>query len=588
VAPWILSKQLVAQVDVLVGDTDTSSTHACDPDDHSAGVSRDAVVRLRHAISEIGVSAFQADDFRHVARAICDEVLAATDACLVGMWLVSQEGELLEPVVAGELGEAAKRTTLAAKAVQSGATERAPGGGVAVPLVCRGESVGALVLEPEPGVPLNPRDVGLVEEVGDAAAVVVAASEARRQKLRNAHRMGLLHRLSRIITSTVDLEELLQRTVEGTRELLEVDFVAIGLLDADGEQVVLRAMSSAEPTLLKVGHTQGLGVGLAGEVALNQRARLVRPGDGIERIPTSAEPRFEMSAPLKHDGTLLGVLHAERLHPACGPADLRVLEAIGDHIAQAIANAEALERLASSREDMVSMLVHDLRNPLTLIAASIDQVGHGLSRGTSAASLLDDIDLARQGCQNLEDLIEGLLLVQRLDARDSGRIECDQWSLQTIAEDIVRRSGPAARMSALELTLSVRDEVPLVHVDRSLVSRAVDNLIGNALKFTPAQGHIHVVVRLASDEDGLSQPRRASDYVCLEVSDTGPGVPFEERERIFDRFAVGHLSGRGSGLGLPLCRLVAEAHGGIVRVGASSGTGSTFEMFLPVALSADL
>ena len=111
-------------------------------------------------------------------------------------------------------------------------------------------------------------------------------------------------------------------------------------------------------------------------------------------------------------------------------------------------------------------------------------------------------------------------------------------------------------------------------IDTELIGRVLQNLIGNAIKFTPAGG----VIRVSAHRDTVDARR-----VVMSVSDTGPGLPPEVQARLFQKFVRGAGSGRGSGLGLAFCRLAVEAHGGRIWADSTPGQGTVFRFTLPVS-----
>jgi signal transduction histidine kinase len=125
----------------------------------------------------------------------------------------------------------------------------------------------------------------------------------------------------------------------------------------------------------------------------------------------------------------------------------------------------------------------------------------------------------------------------------------------------------------LQLINEVAADLPPVSVDVELVRRVFQNVIGNAIKFTPPDGTVRVSAQIdPSDERMLT--------VC--VCDTGPGVPLDLQPRLFEKFVTGRSHGRGSGLGLAFCRLVLEAHGGRIWVESGAGPGAMFKFTLPI------
>ena len=232
-------------------------------------------------------------------------------------------------------------------------------------------------------------------------------------------------------------------------------------------------------------------------------------------------------------------------------------------VKQDVSRRKETERL---REDLVNTLVHDLRNPLTVIRGALE-----LIHGDPALARPELLRPALQASDRLIDLVSRLLEVHGLE---QGRLplERSEHDLTALVEEAAAMQGPLARERGLRLLTEVSPGMPAVEVDASLVSRVLQNLLGNALKFTPAGGTVGV--RATHD------PARG---VVVSVADDGPGIPAELRERLFQEFVRGRHAQRGSGLGLAFCRKAVEAHGGRISVESEPGRGTTFTFDLPVA-----
>jgi signal transduction histidine kinase len=147
----------------------------------------------------------------------------------------------------------------------------------------------------------------------------------------------------------------------------------------------------------------------------------------------------------------------------------------------------------------------------------------------------------------------------------------------SIVEEQLQACEPLAGTKSIQLSRDVPGELPLVQGDRVRVAQVLVNLIGNAIKFAPENGHVNVVVR----------PRAAD--VCFMIADDGPGISTEEQRHLFDRYWKGRPSGRhGTGLGLYIAKGIVEAHGGRIWVESDVGRGSTFCFTLPQVARMDV
>jgi signal transduction histidine kinase len=236
---------------------------------------------------------------------------------------------------------------------------------------------------------------------------------------------------------------------------------------------------------------------------------------------------------------------------------------------------EELE-LARLREDMIDMLVHDLRSPLSLVMASLSmlQEPKTLDDGEQVGRLLS---IAQRSSDRVLSLIDQLLDISQLE-RGQLPLNLEPTPVDGMLRETVSRHLPVAVSSGISLRSRVEDGLPVVLADRALVLRVLSNLVDNALKFTPDGGEVTVW----AEPDGEDPSGR----VKIAVQDNGPGIPHEAWSQLFEKFQqVPNIRGRrrGTGLGLPLCRLVVEAHGGEIWVDSRVGEGSTFLFTLPVS-----
>jgi signal transduction histidine kinase len=231
-----------------------------------------------------------------------------------------------------------------------------------------------------------------------------------------------------------------------------------------------------------------------------------------------------------------------------------------------------LQHLQSLKDDLFALIVHDLRNPLAGVVGFLELVQVGLS-DPAHASARRNADQAAAASRKLRDLLDEVLEVQRLE--ESGLpVKPESVSLAAIARDAASTLEGAATARGVRLQLLLEGERDLVAVDRSLFRRAVENLIANAVKFSPARETVDVVV--------LALPDRR----VLEVRDRGPGIADSVKVQLFKKFASveARRSGdrrRGFGLGLHLVKLVADAHGAEAFVRDRDGGGSIFGVSFP-------
>lgn len=228
------------------------------------------------------------------------------------------------------------------------------------------------------------------------------------------------------------------------------------------------------------------------------------------------------------------------------------------------AERDRLSRALAERDDVLAIVSHDLRSPLSNVAMAID----GL-RSELPPSERDRIaGLANRAVERMVRLIEDLLDVTRLE-QGGLTLQLGEHDAGTIATDVVDGVRIAAERGGVRIDVRMEPDLGLVLADRGRLAQAFQNLLSNALRYTPAGG----VVRVTGSIEG-----GAIRYV---VHDDGPGIPAEVKSHVFERFWQARRAERsGAGLGLAIVKGIVEAHGGTVRL-AEAERGACFELRLP-------
>jgi len=240
--------------------------------------------------------------------------------------------------------------------------------------------------------------------------------------------------------------------------------------------------------------------------------------------------------------------------------------------------AERLEALDEARQRLFQDLSHELRTPLTMISTPL----HTVLQDTDGALPKDARELleaARRNAKQLENLVDQVTALSRLEA---GRLSLDPQpgDLVAFAHETTRSFEPMAERNDLQLRFRAGLDQLSTVFDPERLRSVLGNLIENALHYTPDGGKVLVRVERPDEQTA-----------ALRVSDTGPGIPEDERSDLFDRFHRGDASRRthsdGSGLGLALAQELTELHGGTIAVESEVGLGSTFTVRLPIRTPED-
>jgi signal transduction histidine kinase len=285
------------------------------------------------------------------------------------------------------------------------------------------------------------------------------------------------------------------------------------------------------------------------------------------RQPVHADAMYVM--PLLARGRVLGALTSVMgaSHRSFGD-DLRQLIAeVAERIALGIDNASlyaAAQRAIRGRDELMAVVSHDLRNPLNLVGLALQMIEQ------DASALESSLPAAKRGVDRMQRLIEDLLDVARIEA-GTLTVEPRPMSLSSLLDDVFEQPRVLAADKRITLVRDFDKRIGGVLADRHRMVQAIANLLGNALKFTPAGGSI----RIGGDARG----ERAE----LWVTDTGPGIPPEHVNHIFDRFWQPKRGRDGVGLGLAIVKGIVDAHDGKIEVDSKPGNGTTFRILLRAA-----
>ncbi|MBN1890454.1 MAG: GAF domain-containing protein [Thermoflexales bacterium] len=203
------------------------------------------------------------------------------------------------------------------------------------------------------------------------------------------------------------------------------------------------------------------------------------------------------------------------------------------------------------REDMTHTMVHDLRSPLSAIFTTVELLQEDTSDAFSPETALM-MDIVRRNTHKMLALVNGILDVSRLESGQMP-VKREPFGLGELAGEVLQTQSALAQEKGLHLDNHVPPTLPPAWADVELIRRVLQNLVGNAVKFTPPGGTICIESRL-EEKEGLSK-------LLVSVTDSGGGIPSKLQGRVFEKFVAGEQKERGSGLGLAFCKLAIEAHG---------------------------
>ena len=232
-----------------------------------------------------------------------------------------------------------------------------------------------------------------------------------------------------------------------------------------------------------------------------------------------------------------------------------------------------LRELQKVRDDLMKMIVHDLKTPLTSVLATLEMARDG-DFGALTAPQARALSDAEAKAEDLLALIEDLLEVARIEEQTI-TLQPEPIAPAALLAEIVYDWGLRFQQEGATATVDVADDAPVFSADKVLFKRVLSNLVQNAITHTA--GPLHLALAARADANGI----------LFTVADDGPGIPVEYQEIIFRKFervrAANAPRVRSSGLGLTFCRLAVESHGGRIWVKSADGAGSTFYVQVPLA-----
>ena len=379
----------------------------------------------------------------------------------------------------------------------------------------------------------------------------------------------------------MDNARLFQR-IEIERDRLQIILdsmkEAVVLIDAAGRFALanprVKALLGLEPDALIARPVAAL----ASDPALGLADRFGFEGDGLIRLVASLEAgTWDDTSP---DGARASFTVSTPRPRWIDRAIVPVRDGAGATIGLLLVFSDVTREreLAQAREDLSRMIVHDLRGPLTAISTGFKLLRelattHG---GLLGESVIQTVDTSGRAVRKMLGLVDSLLDIAKFEDGKMA-LEREPVMFPQLCQAVFNEVAPLAEDLEINLHAELPDDLPALYVDEEKTERVLMNLIDNATKFTPAHGY--VIVRAMALPDNGAEP-----MVQITVEDNGPGVPDEDKERLFNRFAqVDSRRGRrrGTGLGLAFCRLAVEAHGGRIWVEDAPGGGARFVFTLP-------
>jgi GAF domain-containing protein len=446
---------------------------------------------------------------------------------------------------------------------------------IGLPLLAGEDLIGTLVLVHDEAGAFDAEDLRLLEALGGQASVAIRNARLYEELARRHRELAALYTVAEVTNRRLGLQELLQRVLDRVIEVTHAAGGAIRLLDPSVQEVVLAAHQGLSEAYVRAAGRIPLGEEIVGWVVRSGEPTLSedmwtdpRVAPGSLELLREVGHRSLVQVPLRVQERVVGTLGvAARMPGFFDQDDLRLLNAIGQHLAVAIDNArlaqEALEaeRLAAVGR-VAGAVAHDLRGPLGGIVRSAELLARPeLSDATRQKLSGAIVATARRLINTAQEILD----YTRGGRMALNRVSCDLSAfLDQVLE--VLRADFSDRGIEVEVNFQYRGPAQL---DPDRMAQVVYNVAANARDAMPDGGWLTV------------STRQAAQWLELRFADTGPGVPPDLVGRIFEPF-FSHGKREGAGLGLSIARRIVEEHGGQIGVESPASGGATFVVRLPL------
>lgn len=461
---------------------------------------------------------------------------------------------------------------------------------VAVPLVSAGEAIGAMVLgDTRPGRQFSQAEVDRAVAVGNQLAAAISNARLFEAERKRVQDLRLLLDVGRVITGSLDLDEILEGSVASFAGIADASHAFIWLLDPVNR--VLRGAATSMVSHREDFRSTRMALEEPSAAAEAVRSRsVVRVCDAANSSTVNQVLRARygqkslLAVPLLLRDEPIGSIaigDAERVRD-WSEAEIERVTVMAGQVAVAVANArlfddlrKSYDTLARTQQELVkrerlaalgelaAVVAHEVRNPLGVIFNSIGPIRKALQPGSNGGMLLD---IVSEEADRLNRIVGDLL--------DFARPTDPSFLLESL-EALVLGACDAVRPNAdavgVRLETELVQPIPMVRADARMLRQALVNLISNGTQAMPRGGRL--LIRVAEEARGSRKGAQ------VDITDSGPGIPPDMAERIFQPFFTTKAS--GTGLGLAVVKRIIERHAGEIWLDSTPGKGSTFHIWLP-------
>lgn len=391
----------------------------------------------------------------------------------------------------------------------------------------------------------------------------------------------LVFQLIKEVHSFMEAEKCAESVLKGVSDILGTELGSVMLLDEKNKHLFIKKAKGLDEQIVKITRVK-VGEGIAGWVAKEGTPLLIKDlsrDERFKRFRKKETRRYStdslLSVPLKIGNKIIGVINVnnKKAKRRFTREDMGLLSFIAEQVAFAIQNAlihEDTKRMADLKLDFISNISHELKNPLTVIRQSISHITDGLA-GKVDSKKAYILEIAVRNIDRLSRLLGSLLDLAKLEAGKAS-IQRSYMDLKRLINECVDFIKTSAETKGVKIKIIFSMKYSKVWADRDRITQLVNNLLSNALNFTPKGGRITVGVK------------EKKCKIFIWVQDSGIGIRKEDLPKLFNKFEqVGAPKTKrtGTGLGLAICKEIVDIHRGRLWAESRLHKGSRFNIILP-------
>jgi signal transduction histidine kinase len=449
---------------------------------------------------------------------------------------------------------------------------------------------------------LTSDEVRLLTSISEHLGLAVEKSSLFGEIQKRSNQLSVLHSVSDALSQSLDLAFVLDKAVEKIKETLGCDAVWIYIVDSARKQLRMRGSRGLDEQSAQFMERRSITSGISGkicetgaplvfeDVGNDSRYREISSGSKVTSLGFVTAAGF----PIKVKEKVIGVLHlAHQKRRPFAPDELQLIESLAQEIGVAVENARLFEQVSQktaeleetnrelrhanqAKSEFISAISHELRTPLNIIMGNAELAGGGFFGAINSAQK-KSLRQIQENSHFLLRMVNNILTLSRIEANRL-TLELAPVEIDKVISLAKSQAESLNRNPRLEISWDIDQHIDSIVTDGTKLEEILQNLIGNAIKFTP-QGKIEVRVKQFSNEDRVE----------FTVADTGIGIEPGDLDRIFQAFEQineAHTGPyNGVGLGLSIVKKYVHLMDGDIRVESELGRGSTFTVSLPRRLT---